>query len=63
MTSLSLFQPVQRRIERTFLHAQQAIGGALDVQRDPEAVIGPTRQRFEDQQYQRTLQLYHMPLG
>jgi hypothetical protein len=33
------------------------------MQRDSEAVIGPARECFQDQEHQRALQLYHMPLG
>src|SRR5215471_15000305 len=52
-----LLHTMQRRVERALLDAQQLIGHGVDVGSDGVAVhVLLVRQRFEDEQHQRTLQ-------
>jgi hypothetical protein len=52
-----LGQPVQRRIERAFLDPQHVVGGLLDEGGDGEPVIGAAPKHFQDQQFERALEV------
>jgi hypothetical protein len=44
------------RIERSFLHTQQLIGGFLDMKRDPVTMqLGHMRESFENQKIKSSL--------
>jgi len=51
-----LLHPVQRRVQRSFLHPQRILGYPLYVHGDPVPMHRPPRQRLQHQQPQRPLQ-------
>ena len=51
-----LFQPVQRREQRSGLDVERASRELRDAPRDAQAVVRPQRQRAQDQQVESPLQ-------
>src|SRR6185437_6424162 len=52
----AILEPAERRIERTFLDAEDVVGRLLDPARDGVAVRGRDEEGFEDEDTERALQ-------
>ena len=48
---------MQGRVQGSFFHGEQPLGGFLDVQHDAKSVVRAAGEGFEDQQSQRALEI------
>ena len=47
---------MQRRVKRTLFDTKQSLGNSLNVECDPESMIRPETQRFENQEFETSLE-------